>query len=72
VISFLIAKFKPVIPKQLNRMLRAVRTIAATHVISRAVLIATPANPLRVCGMYWKFFSHPDLWSRQIDWLVCR
>ena len=47
-IFFLVPKFKPIISKQLNRMLRTVRAIAATHGINRAVFIATPANPLRV------------------------
>ena len=56
--GFINAKFKPVISEQLNGMLRAVRTIAATHGVSRAVFIATPANPLRVCGMYRELFSH--------------
>jgi len=67
----LIAEFKPVISKQFNRMLRAIRSIAATHVASRAVFIATPANPFRVRGMYREFFSHLDLSNRQINWLVC-
>ena len=59
--DFFIAEFEPVIPEQLNRMLRAVRAVAATHGINRAVFVAAPANTLRVFRVKGKFFCHLTL-----------
>ena len=56
--DFLIAKIQPVLPKQLDRMLGAIRTVSALQGVDRTILVTAPANPLRMLGMGWKFFCH--------------
>ena len=56
--SFFIAKFEQVIPKQFDWMLRTVLAVAAIHGINRTVFVAPPADPFRMCGMYWKLLGH--------------
>src|SRR5690606_1225939 len=40
----------PVVAKQLRRVLRAVRAVAAAHVLGGAIQVAAPAHPLGVGG----------------------
>ena len=58
----------PVIAKQLDRMLRPVRTVAASHGVGRAVLITTPAIAFRVRGVNGEFLGHGN--ASNLDGLV--
>ena len=48
----------PIFAKQFDRMLRPVRTVAASHGVGRAVLITTPAIAFGVRGVNGEFLGH--------------
>lgn len=50
----------PVVPKQLCRVRRAVRPVAAAHVARRAVQVAAPAHPLGMRGGLGKLLGGHD------------
>lgn len=52
------APCKPILAKQLNRMLGSFRPVPAGQGIPRAKLVAPPAVSLGVCWVRWKPFRH--------------
>ena len=48
------ALFVPVVAEQLRGVRSADGAVAATHFVSRAIFVTTPADPLRMLGMEWK------------------
>lgn len=54
------APIEPVLSEQLNRVLRALRTVAAGQRIGWAVLVAPPAEALGVLWIDGKFLGHSD------------
>lgn len=52
------APFAPIIAEQLDRMLRAIRTVSTDQGISRTIFVASPADALGVLRMRREFFCH--------------
>lgn len=52
------APLDPVLAKQFHRVLRAVGTVATTHVLGSAIEVAPPAYALGVRGRGWEFPDH--------------
>lgn len=54
----ILCKLKPILSKQLHRMLSSIRTIPASERIDGTILVAPPANPLGVFRIHGKLFRH--------------
>ena len=56
----------PAFPKQLDRMLCALGTIATTHGVRRTILVASPADALGVLGIQGKGLGHGGTQSVEV------